>query len=112
MSASPTAPASSWRRSANTCPETARPFVSKNKRSQIGKAEQRPQHRGIAIRCTVLRIEPMTGHAFGGPWTEIKLDAVQYYLECYSKALKRVGFDLTYVDAFAGTGSRDVQRTV
>jgi three-Cys-motif partner protein len=48
----------------------------------------------------------MVEHSFGGPWTEIKLEAVVYYLECYTKALKRVGFDLTYIDAFAGTGSR------
>jgi three-Cys-motif partner protein len=54
----------------------------------------------------------MPDHSFGGPWTEIKLDAVQYYLECYTRALKRVGFDLTYVDAFAGTGFRTVQREV
>ena len=54
----------------------------------------------------------MVDHDFGGPWTEIKLDAVEYYLECYTKALKRVGFDLTYIDAFAGTGSRDVEREV
>ena len=46
-------------------------------------------------------------HFFGGAWTEIKLDAVQYYLECYTKALKRVGFDLWYIDAFAGTGERE-----
>jgi len=29
----------------------------------------------------------MVDHPFGGPWTEIKLDAVQYCLECYAKAL-------------------------
>lgn len=50
------------------------------------------------------------GHQFGGPWTEIKLDAVEYYLSCYTKALKAFGFDLWYVDGFAGTGSRVVQR--
>ena len=33
-------------------------------------------------------------HKFGGPWTEVKLDAVEYYLKCYTKALSRVGFDL------------------
>ncbi len=46
----------------------------------------------------------MVEHPFGGPWTEIKLDAVEYYLKCYTKALKRVGFDIWYIDAFAGTG--------
>jgi len=36
----------------------------------------------------------MVDHPFGGPWTEIKLDAVQYYLECYAKALTPKKFDL------------------
>jgi three-Cys-motif partner protein len=54
----------------------------------------------------------MVEHSFGGPWTEIKLDAVEYYLQCYTRALKRVGFDLTYIDAFAGTGFRNVQREI
>jgi three-Cys-motif partner protein len=54
----------------------------------------------------------MVEHPFGGPWTEIKLDAVEYYLKCYTKALKRVGFDLWYIDAFAGTGTRDSERIV
>jgi len=49
-------------------------------------------------------------HIFGGPWTEIKLDAVEYYLECYTKALKHVGFDLWYIDAFAGSGDREAER--
>lgn len=49
-------------------------------------------------------------HIFGGPWTEIKLDAVEYYLECYTKALKYAGFDLWYIDAFAGSGDRESQR--
>jgi three-Cys-motif partner protein len=48
----------------------------------------------------------MVDHHFGGPWTEIKLDAVCYYLECYTKALSRKQFDLWYVDGFAGTGDR------
>lgn len=54
----------------------------------------------------------MPEHAFGGPWTEIKLDAVEYYLKCYTKALKYFGFDLSYIDAFAGTGSRETTREV
>jgi three-Cys-motif partner protein len=54
----------------------------------------------------------MIEHDFGGPWTEIKLDAVEYYLECYTKALKRVGFDLWYIDAFAGSGDRSAEREV
>lgn len=54
----------------------------------------------------------MVEHSFGGPWTEIKLAAIEYYLQCYTKALKRVRFDLTYIDAFAGTGTRDVEQKV
>lgn len=47
-------------------------------------------------------------HKYGGPWTEVKIEAVAYYLECYTRALKQVGFDLWYIDAFAGTGERTV----
>jgi three-Cys-motif partner protein len=47
-------------------------------------------------------------HSFGGPWTEVKLDAVQYYLECYAKALTAAGMDIWYLDAFAGSGDREV----
>ena len=47
-----------------------------------------------------------TRHKFGGPWTEIKLKAIEEYLNFYTNALKNKGFDLWYVDAFAGTGSR------
>lgn len=45
-------------------------------------------------------------HPFGGPWTEIKLDAIADYLDFYQKALKNQGFETWYVDAFAGTGER------
>ncbi|MBX7459572.1 three-Cys-motif partner protein TcmP [Qipengyuania huizhouensis] len=43
---------------------------------------------------------------FGGPWTEIKLDAVTDYLQFYQGALKNMGFETWYIDAFAGTGDR------
>jgi three-Cys-motif partner protein len=49
-------------------------------------------------------------HDFGGAWTEIKLDAVEYYLKCFTGALSRMRFDLWYVDAFAGTGDRNEQQ--
>lgn len=51
-------------------------------------------------------------HRFGGTWTEVKLDAVQYYLECYAKALSFAGMDIWYIDAFAGTGDREAERLV
>src|SRR6202040_4104646 len=53
---------------------------------------------------------PIAAHAFGGPWTEVKLDAVEYYLSCYTNALQHWAFDLWYIDAFAGTGSRTIER--
>jgi three-Cys-motif partner protein len=50
-------------------------------------------------------------HEFGGPWTEIKLDAISDYLGFYTAALKAQPnpsrpFELWYVDAFAGSGER------
>lgn len=48
-------------------------------------------------------------HEFGGDWTELKLDSVRQYLEAYIKALKGKPFELEYIDAFAGTGYRDVE---
>lgn len=52
----------------------------------------------------------MAEHRYGGPWTELKLEAVEYYLQCYTKALTRRPFDLWYIDAFAGTGSRTAEK--
>lgn len=54
-------------------------------------------------------------HTFGGDWTERKLDALLYYLQFYTVALKgKTGakwrFDLWYIDAFAGTGERTAER--
>lgn len=43
-------------------------------------------------------------HKFGGQWTEVKLDILAGYLSAYTTALKNQGFDLIYIDAFAGTG--------
>lgn len=42
--------------------------------------------------------------AFGGAWTEVKLDKVSRYLAAYVKVMKRQPFTTMYVDAFAGTG--------
>lgn len=51
-------------------------------------------------------------HKYGGPWSEIKLDAVEYYLQCYAKALTWAKMDLWYIDAFAGSGDREAERQV
>jgi three-Cys-motif partner protein len=42
---------------------------------------------------------------FGSFWTEAKLDALERYLSFYTRALKNSGFNLCYIDAFAGSGS-------
>ena len=42
---------------------------------------------------------------FGSVWTEVKLNAVEKYLAFYTTALKRSGFKLCYIDAFAGSGT-------
>lgn len=54
---------------------------------------------------------PDAAHAFGGAWTELKLSAVSYYLEFYTRALtgksdRTYTFELWYIDAFAGSGER------
>lgn len=54
----------------------------------------------------------MAGHKYGGPWSEVKLDAVEYYLQCHTKALTFAKMDLWYIDAFAGSGDRESERQV
>ena len=49
-------------------------------------------------------------HRYGGPWTQVKIDALQKYLSAYTTALKNTGFHLIYVDGFAGTGYRNVKQ--
>lgn len=48
------------------------------------------------------------GPSFGGPWTELKLEMVKNYLDAYSQALKKQQFGKIYIDAFAGTGYREM----
>jgi three-Cys-motif partner protein len=45
-------------------------------------------------------------HRFGGPNTEDKLARLRDYLPAFTTALKRQGFVLIYIDAFAGSGKR------
>ena len=45
---------------------------------------------------------------FGGDWTEDKLRRVGKYLRAYNVALKNKKFELEYIDAFAGTGYREI----
>ncbi len=46
---------------------------------------------------------------FGGDWTAEKLSRVQKYLTAYTTALKNTSFRLIYIDAFAGTGYRNIK---
>ena len=51
----------------------------------------------------------MVKQTFGGDWTEDKLGRVGEYLGCYNVALKHQRFTREYIDAFAGTGYREVR---
>ncbi|NOY12290.1 MAG: three-Cys-motif partner protein TcmP [Deltaproteobacteria bacterium] len=46
---------------------------------------------------------------FGGDWTTEKLLRIQKYLSAYTTALKNKPFRLIYIDAFAGTGYRNIK---
>ena len=48
----------------------------------------------------------MAKQAFGGDWTEDKLNRLRAYLTGYATALKNQPFERMYADAFAGTGYR------
>jgi three-Cys-motif partner protein len=47
--------------------------------------------------------------SFGGDWTEDKLCRFKEYFERYNIALKNQSFTREYIDAFAGTGYREVR---
>lgn len=47
---------------------------------------------------------------FGGDWTEEKLSRIRKYLKAYTTALSRQPFRTAYIDAFAGTGYRELKR--
>lgn len=48
--------------------------------------------------------ETSTEHVFGGEWTKTKLLLLRRYLDAFTTALKRMPFDLVYVDTHAGNG--------
>lgn len=50
---------------------------------------------------------PDVENRFGGPWTDEKLQVVLSYLGFYTKALGGKFPHLVYIDAYAGTGSRE-----
>ena len=49
-------------------------------------------------------------HRFGGDWTEQKLEVLAKYLTAYTTVLSKQSFERIYIDAFAGTGSRQSPR--
>lgn len=51
----------------------------------------------------------MPDKPFGGEWTEVKLEKVRKYLPAYTKILSGKGFTTGYIDAFAGTGYRNIR---
>lgn len=48
---------------------------------------------------------------FGGNWTEEKLIRVKKYLSAYAKIMNNTLFKFAYIDAFAGTGYRELEKT-
>ena len=54
--------------------------------------------------------EQQKKHQFGGEWTTVKLKVLSNYLQSYTNALKKAPFHKLYIDAFAGTGYRDIRR--
>lgn len=48
---------------------------------------------------------------FGGDWTEEKLTRVKKYLSAYTTILSKQPFRTAYIDAFAGTGYRELRRS-
>lgn len=57
----------------------------------------------------------MTRHQFGGQWTEEKLNRIKKYLSAYMRIFKNnpraAYFNTVYIDAFAGTGYRNPEKT-
>ena len=49
------------------------------------------------------------GQRFGGNWTEQKLECVSKYLHSYTQIMKDREFHFAYIDAFAGTGYRELE---
>jgi three-Cys-motif partner protein len=53
----------------------------------------------------------MSKQVFGGDWTEEKLNRIRKYLPAYVRVLKDKKLKYAYIDAFAGTGYRELKDT-
>lgn len=73
---------------------------SKNEQGDLQYAEHSGEGSGFAV--TEAKQE------FGGDWTEVKLSMLRDYLSAYTTALKDRPFTKMYIDAFAGTGYREM----
>ncbi|GJE18581.1 three-Cys-motif partner protein TcmP [Methylobacterium marchantiae] len=51
-------------------------------------------------------------HRFGGRWTDRKLDILSQYLTFFTTALRAQNFQLLYIDGFAGSGNRLIERII
>ena len=47
--------------------------------------------------------------SFGGSWTEKKLNCLKQYIMAYEKVMRNQPFKLLYIDAFAGSGYREIK---
>jgi three-Cys-motif partner protein len=54
----------------------------------------------------------MSAQPFGDEHTRLKLEAVEKYLGIYTTALKKLNFELLYIDACAGSGASIPKRAV
>ncbi|AFY99444.1 three-Cys-motif partner protein TcmP [Calothrix sp. PCC 6303] len=50
----------------------------------------------------------MSKQVFGGDWTEDKLARIRKYLPAYTTILSKYNYKYAYIDAFAGTGYREL----
>jgi three-Cys-motif partner protein len=51
------------------------------------------------------RSDSSAAQTFGGPWSLIKTDMVDKYIQFFNKALRDKPFERIYIDAFAGSGA-------
>jgi three-Cys-motif partner protein len=51
----------------------------------------------------------MSKQVFGGDWTEDKLARIRKYLPAYTTILSKYNYKYAYIDAFAGTGYRELR---
>lgn len=78
--------------------------MEKDENKEKAKEYKLPKEGSVSIVC-----EPQKN--WGGPWTEMKLDAFEKYVKAYLTIMKKHaienGWKLFYFDAFAGNGSRE-----